>query len=123
MSKARFRAAMRVAVVILLTWTSLDLSADLKGLNVCALDQHRLTEAPLPRSGVEIDSSTDTSDVPAEPDAHFDDCFCCSHCVEPTSAYLPLEALHALEPLREVSDGPAPPFCWPLYHPPLTLLG
>jgi len=113
-----------VAVVILLVLTGWDLSADATGLEFCALDEAREHDLVGAMADLRIDrSSDDPSDAPTEPDAHFDDCFCCSHCVEPTPVLLLLEALHALEPLSEVAGGPAPAFRSPLYHPPLTLLG
>jgi len=121
MLSERFRTVMRVAVVILLTWTSVDLSADLRGLEFCALDQERSYEALTTISGPWVEGPSGTSDIPVNPETHFDDCFCCSHCVKPMSIHVPLEALHALEVRSVGSDRLLLPFHSSLYRPPQAL--
>ncbi|MGE4055804.1 MAG: hypothetical protein AB7F99_13480 [Vicinamibacterales bacterium] len=124
MSSGSFRKVIRVAAVLLLVWTGVDLSADATGWGLCALDEAREHDVAGAMAALRIDDAADGSgEAPNEPSAHFDDCFCCSHCVNWTSASLPLEALHALEPVRELETRIKPPFRSPLYHPPLVLLG
>ena len=64
-----FRRVAWTASVILLVWTA----ADLSNYRICALDQEGFPGSPAEHEPL----------WPAGDGVHVDDCFCCSHCVEP----------------------------------------
>lgn len=73
----RFRVVFRVAALVLLMWTS----ADLTTAELCALDREGFPIGA--ETSSDVDGRSAPPLAPSQQDSHVDDCFCCSHCVEP----------------------------------------
>lgn len=74
----RFSPVIRIAALVLLVWTGVDLAAP----GMCMLDQERDT----PLSSHALQQVEKSGDDATSAPAHVDDCFCCSRCVTPTVA-------------------------------------
>lgn len=72
------RRTVRFVAILLLALVAIDLGAP----SLCALDEQSATVAQL--DGVETPPV-----APSAPPAHVDDCFCCSHCVQPAAEQPP----------------------------------
>lgn len=111
MRSPRFHRIVRIGVMVLLAWTALDLTAP----SLCALDaEGQSTDAAYSVNDTE---PSIPADVPAEP-GHVDDCFCCSHCVEPTALPAPAGLEFVVTQYRALPDSLPLSAALPLYHPP-----
>ena len=109
----------RVAVLVLLFQTGLDLS----NAALCALDSERFRLAGCATSTVGSlgdDRSQPSQPQPSKP-AHVDDCFCCSPCVdaEPIAQPVTVGVVAAAEDDLPVKHVPLLPTF--LFHPPQLL--
>ena len=104
----------QVIAIAILVWTA----ADLTNVSLCALDHEGTQSGPVTTSATRCDGA-ETQFPPAAPQ-HFDDCFCCSHCVE-LQVLVP-ETFEAPADLQRSPSVLASPriFGSPLYHPPLA---
>ena len=111
----RGRFLFRVSAIVLLTWAAVDMTNP----GLCALDNERATCAPVSRTMLRSDWSAHPGGEAARP--HIDDCFCCSHCLEPGQIVAPGEVTALADRLPATAsrlpfrDGTG------LYHPPLFL--
>ena len=114
LSSPTFRRFARLAAVILLAWTAVDLTAT----QLCPADGVATVAGGFESSSARSDSSEGPAPGRRAPQSHVDDCFCCSHCVnvalpEPLLAATIDTPRHLAPRLRiPVGDG------HPLYHPP-----
>lgn len=104
------RRAARLTAIMLLSLVAFDLSSP----SLCALDSPSPAQATQQAGG---DASSKDAELPAAP-THVDDCFCCSHCVQPGPTLTPL----GLTLLRDtfsppVADGVFSALGAP-FHPP-----
>ena len=90
-----FHRVASIAAVVILAWTA----ADLSNSSLCALDQEGFP------SPVE-QSSQDQLPFGSEA-IHFDDCFCCSHCVRPSVFFFLTQATQ-IQPFDFVVRWDAP---------------
>ena len=88
MRTARFRRGARLAAWLLLFWVGVDLSNS----SICALDQEGSSAQATSTSEESTSAPVPSHATPA----HFDDCFCCSHCVD-------VSRLHGLVELASVN--------------------
>ena len=103
------RRATRLTAIVLLSLVAIDLSSP----SLCALDSP--SSAQTIQAG--FDGSSQDAEIPSTP-VHIDDCFCCSHCVQPGAMLAPL----SLTLLRDtfappVTDGAFSALGAP-FHPP-----
>ena len=113
----RPRSLYRVAALLLLFMTGLDLSMDLGNVSFCAIDAER-TQAGA-ASEAAVTTASHHSEQGTAP--HIDDCFCCSACVNVTPIEVPIEAtLVATEPVPPVARQ-LPLLSRFLFHPPQLL--
>ena len=111
MRSPRFRRIVRIIAVVLLAWTALDLTAP----SLCALE----ADVERPGSGhAAITAAASTPPGAPVEEAHVDDCFCCSHCVEPTAVPAPSGLQFVVNRYRTLPDGIPPSPVLQLYHPP-----
>jgi hypothetical protein len=114
LKSARFRLVARVFAVLLLAWTTVDLCG-----GVCVHDHEPITLGmPGGPDGGRSVSGTDPCGGTC-PQSGPDDCFCCSHYVQPQVRYqvVPARAFVAGVAAEPVSRPQFPSS--PLYHPPL----
>ena len=114
LSSPAFRRLARLAAVVLLAWTGVDLIAT----QLCAADSVVLATGSSGAVTIQPDASSESDPTRGTPRAHVDDCFCCSHCV---NVVLPEPVLDITRNARRalasrvgvpLADG------HPLYHPP-----
>ncbi len=103
--------------MVLLLWTA----ADLSNVSLCALDNEGALGAGT-FGGSTVFEDGSTNQLPLEPSAHIDDCFCCSHCVDiqalaPATVVIPA----ALKRTPFILAAPRL-FGSSVYHPPLAQL-
>jgi hypothetical protein len=104
------RLSHAVALVLLL-WTAVDLSNS----SLCSLDNESLVGVT--GAGLILTVRADDS-LPVDAPFHVDDCFCCSHCVEP-SLHPSVTVVMDIVVRDPLPAGMAPVgFGSPLYHPP-----
>ena len=120
MRSSRLRTIYRLAVLVLLFQTGLDLS----NAALCALDAERFGLAG--RASSTLASSGDFGDEGSQPSqpakpGHVDDCFCCSPCVdaEPIAQPVMVAVVAAAEDDLPVKHVPLLPTF--LFHPPQLL--
>ncbi len=70
-----FRFVSHLVTMLLLAWTA----ACMVNPELCALDQEGLQFS----GGLSADATETTTPWPSEDEVHVDDCFCCSHHIEP----------------------------------------
>jgi hypothetical protein len=95
--------------MFILAWTA----ADISNAEICALDQEAFPSPAQKSSQTQLPAGSDQ-------DVHFDDCFCCSHCVEPGFVFrvdISVEPAGQLAP--RVIRSPHKIHV-SLYHPPRT---
>ena len=120
-------AVRALAVVCLLAWTAADLTADVMGFDLCVLEEEQAHEGGFHDEEKHVPSSMLAGATPASSPGtpaqapHVDDCFCCSHCVEPTSLTPPmtLSLAERREPARRL--GFIEDRANDLFHPPQLL--
>lgn len=96
-------------MLVLLSLVAVDLASPA----LCALDQ----PTPVLTTAAAADRATEDSEAP-RPAAHVDDCFCCSHCVQPGSVLEPLGLTLLRDRLStSVTDGDFSTVGAP-FHPP-----
>jgi hypothetical protein len=110
-----FRLVARVFAVLLLAWTTADLCCGL-----CVHDGEPIAAAvPAGHQGERTvigPPASAAADLPYAPD----DCFCCSHFVQPQVPYQ-VVPIYALISAVETTAAPSPQFpASQLYHPPLA---
>jgi hypothetical protein len=94
MRSSLFRRVSRVAAMLLLVWTAVDLAF----AGLCALDREQ-ADLGLPSMAVaRADEAT------ASGPAHVDDCFCCSRCVSLTVP-APVHVANEVKPFRPVATA------------------
>lgn len=114
LSSPTFRRFARLAAVILLAWTAVDLTAT----QLCPADGVATAAGAFESSWARSDSSDGRAPGRRAPQSHVDDCFCCSHCVnvalsEPLLVATVNTPRHLASRIRiPVGAG------HPLYHPP-----
>ena len=110
----RHSRLVKTVIMILLLWTA----ADLTNTSLCALESEDSRPTQVENSAPGLSEATQPRPLP-EPVGHFDDCFCCSHCVEVQPVFPPAAGLR-VAPQRAPMTAPAVRiFGFPLYHPPL----
>ena len=104
-------------VLLLLSFTALDILGDVFAYPFCASDLEDEIVAPPSGSCAELHS--DTVPPPAAPEAaHVDDCFCCSRCVESSTPFT-LIFVEGVEPLLSAETPRAQlPLPQRLFRPP-----
>jgi len=105
-----------MCAIVLLVWTTVDLT----NVGLCALENEDPLSVP---SAAATMNAVDRAPLPdsSQPVPHIDDCFCCSHCVEPGGMTVP--AVAEFVSRRELIAGdrlPLPDHI-SIYHPPLIL--
>lgn len=114
MTSIRFRTISRVFAVLLLAWTTADLCGGL-----CVHDHEPVATAvpagPHGARSASVEAKTAGEQLPAPPD----DCFCCSHYVQPQVRYQVLPTNTRVTPVEAEglprTQSPSSRF----YHPPL----
>lgn len=115
--RLRLRSFYRVAALLLLFLTGLDLSMDVGSVTFCAIDAERTHAVPPSENGL----GNPTSHSQQSQSPHIDDCFCCSACVNVTPVAQPLNVtLVAATPLPVVPRQ-LPLLSRFLFHPPQLL--
>lgn len=84
-----FRVVSRVVTMLMLAWTA----ACIANPELCALDQEGLRFS----SALSTDARETTSSWPSEDEVHVDDCFCCSHHIEPGFVFRVPDMMRPLE--------------------------
>ena len=113
----RPRSLYRVAALLLLFMTGLDLSMDISSVRFCAIDAERNQASG--SSEAAVTTASHHSEQGKTP--HVDDCFCCSACVNVTPIAIPIE-------VSLIPAAPVPPVARQLpllsrflFHPPQLL--
>jgi hypothetical protein len=113
----RPRSLYRVAALLLLFMTAIDLSMDISNVTFCAIDAERNQANGSPEALVT--TASHHSEQGKTP--HVDDCFCCSACVNVTPITMPLEVTRlAADPVSPVARQ-LPLLSRFLFHPPQLL--
>jgi len=116
MSAWRHSRVARFTVALILAWTAIDISNSW----LCSLDGEALPRAATSAAIIVADTG-EQPDLPLPAAAHIDDCFCCSHCVQP-GVFEPVDVR-----LNVLADAGLPPPSFPrssassLDHPPQLL--
>lgn len=97
MSAWRRSRLARFTVALILAWTAIDITNSW----LCSLDGEALPWAAVDVAIVGADSGAQP-DMPLPVTGHIDDCFCCSHCVQP-GAFEPVDVS-----LELIADGTLP---------------
>lgn len=114
LSSPTFRRLGRLAAVVLLTWTGVDLIAT----QLCAADSVVMVTSRAGAAALQAEGSGDSDPVGGASRTHVDDCFCCSHCVNVVLAEPVLDVTG--DTRRALAARVGVPFDdgHPLYHPP-----
>ena len=107
--------AQAIAIALLL-WTALDLSNE----RLCALEDEARQSILITITATKTVAAGSSDSTAAHTPQHVDDCFCCSHCVEVSSAMpAPVALTINQDPVPLVPSLPHT-FGTSLYHPPLA---
>jgi len=97
MFNQRHKKLASAVVLLLLSFTAVDVLGDVFAYPFCDSDLETVVVAPSADSHAELQS--DAAPTPAAPEArHVDDCFCCSRCVESSTPFA-LIFVEGVEPL------------------------
>jgi len=111
----RSRPVFRLFAIALVLWAGVDMTNP----SLCALDNERATCAPVSRTMLKADWRAHPDGNAARP--HIDDCFCCSHCLEPGQIVAPDAVTALADRLPAVATQPRFQDLPAVYHPPLLL--
>lgn len=112
------RAVCRVAALVLLCQTGLDLSVP----SLCALDSEGVPHGSATSTFcIVVPATAPQPGSQGEPTGHIDDCFCCSGCVRPQAVFYISPVVRLSPELQVLPSTRVPLLPTHFFHPPQLL--